>query len=83
MALLLYPVTTEKAVGMIERENKMVFVVVKSSTKKQIKEEIEKRFNVKVESVNMMITPQGNKKAFVKLKKGFSADSIAAALKIA
>ena len=81
--VLLYPITTEKAVGMIERENKIIFVVEKGATKDQIKKEVEREFGVKVESVNTLIALDGRKKAFVKLKPGFSADEVAAKLKIA
>lgn len=81
--VLLYPITTEKAVGMIERENKIIFVVEKGATKVQIKKEVEREFAVKVASVNTLITLDGRKKAFVKLKPGFSADDVAAKLKIA
>lgn len=80
---MLYPVTTEKAVGMIERENKMVFVVDNRADKKQVKEAVEKTYNVKVEKVNVMNSLDGRKKAFVKLAKGYTADDIAAKLKIA
>ncbi len=83
MKVLLYPVTTEKAVGMIERENKMVFVVDNRADKKQVKEAVEKTYNVKVEKVNVMNSLDGRKKAFVKLAKGYTADDIAAKLKIA
>lgn len=80
---ILYPLTTEKAVGMIEKENKIIFMVEKAATKKEIKEAVEDMFGVKVESVNTLIMLDGKKKAFVKLKKGFSADDVAAKLKIA
>ncbi len=83
MKVLQYPITTEKAVGLIERENKIAFVVDSRATKKQIKEEVEKTFNVKVDKINVMISFGGKKKAFVKLSKGYSADDIAAKLKIA
>lgn len=83
MRILQYPVTTEKAVGMIERENKIVFVVDARANRKQVKEAIEKAYNVKVEKVNIMNSIHGKKKAFVKLAKGYSADDIAAKLKIA
>lgn len=83
MKILQYPLTTEKAVGMIERENKIVFVVDSRATKVQVKEAIEKTYNVKVEKVNVMNSLHGKKKAFIKLAKGYSADDIAAKLKIA
>ncbi len=80
---ILYPITTEKAISMIELDNKMLFVVEKNSTKKDIREEVEKSFGVKVEKVNTLVTPKGEKRAYVKLKPGFKADDIAAKLKIA
>ena len=83
MRVLQYPVTTEKAVGMIERENKIVFVVDSRVNRKQVKEAVEKTYNVKVLKVNIMNSIDGRKKAFIKLAKGYSADDIAARLKIA
>ncbi len=81
--VILYPVMTEKAIGMIERENKITFIVEQKATKSQIREEVEKRFDVKVARVNVLNTLTGKKKAFVKLKKEFKADDVAAKLKIA
>ncbi|VVB57015.1 50S ribosomal protein L23 [uncultured archaeon] len=80
-SVLLYPITTEKAIGMIELENKLLFVVEMRATKAQIKEEIERLFKVKVGSVNTKITPHGAKHAFIRLKEG-KADDIATQLKI-
>jgi large subunit ribosomal protein L23 len=74
--ILLYPITTEKAIGMIELENKLLFVVDKRATK-----EVERLFKVKVGSVNTKITPKGIKHAYIRLKEG-KADDIAAQLKI-
>ena len=81
--IIRYPVTTERAVGMIEKENKIVFVVDKRATKREIKEEVEKTYEVKVAKITTLITAKGEKRAFIKLAKGFSADEIAAKLKIA
>jgi large subunit ribosomal protein L23 len=80
--VIIYPIMTEKAITLIEKENKMVFVVEKDATKKEIADEVEKSYNVKVDKVNVLITPQGRKKAYVKLQKGYSADELAAKLKI-
>jgi large subunit ribosomal protein L23 len=79
--VLLYPITTEKAIGMIELQNKMVFVVKIDADKGQIKKEMEQLFNVKVASVNTKITPNGVKHAYIKLREG-KADEIATKLKI-
>ncbi len=80
--VLLYPLVTEKTVGMIERENKIVFIVDRKANKKQIKDAFEKLFGVKVEKVNTLITRDGKKKAFIKLKKEFKASDVAVKLGI-
>lgn len=80
--VLIHPIATEKAIALIEKENKMVFIVEKDSTKKEIADEVEKSYGVKVEKVNVLVTADGRKKAYVKLQKGFSADELAAKLKI-
>ncbi|MEM5815307.1 MAG: 50S ribosomal protein L23 [Candidatus Aenigmatarchaeota archaeon] len=80
--ILLYPLVTEKSVGLIERENKIVFIVDRKSNKKQIKEAFEKLFEVKVEKVNTLITKDGKKKAFIKLKPQFRASDVAVKLGI-
>ena len=82
MVSILYPVTNEKAVGLIEFQNTLTFVVETKATKPEIKKDIETLFEVKVASVNTLITPTGKKRAYVKLKKGFKADDVAAKLKI-
>ncbi len=71
---------TEKSVGLVERENKLVFIVDRKADKQKIKEAVEKAFEVKVESVNTEITMSGEKKAFVKLKPEFKAADVAVKL---
>ena len=64
--ILKYPLSTEKSVKLISSENKITFIVDTHTTKKQIKEEFEKMFKVKVLKVNTLI--DGNrKKAYIKL----------------
>ena len=82
MSTILYPVTNEKAVGLIELQNTLTFVVENKATKPQIKKDIETLFAVKVSSVNTLISPTGKKRAYVRLAKGFKADDVAAKLKI-
>lgn len=77
----LKPVATEKAVMKIESENLLTFQTNKESSKTEIKEEIEKLFNVKVEKVRTHL--KGNKKyAYVKLKKESVALDVATKLGI-
>ena len=73
------PLTTEKAIMMIERENVLTFEFDKRKTKAKIKKEIEEVLEVKVENVRTLI--RGNKKyAYVKLKKNFLAIDLATKL---
>ncbi|ACV24556.1 50S ribosomal protein L23 [Methanocaldococcus fervens] len=76
------PVVTEKTVRMIEEENKLVFYVDRRATKEDIKRAMKELFDVEVEKVNTLITPKGEKKAYVKLKEGYDASKIAASLGI-
>ena len=71
------PLITEKTFDIIERENKLVFIVNKKANKNQIKQAIEKIHNVKVIKVNTIITPKGEKKALIKLHPNYSAQDIA------
>ena len=66
-------VITEKALRLAEKENKITVIVDRTATKKQIADEIKRLYGVEVEKVNTLITPQGEKKAYVKLAKEHSA----------
>ena len=80
------PVITEKATALSEH-NKVVFKVRSDATKPQIKEAVERLFDVKVKSVNTLVTKgkvkmfrgtRGQrsdvKKAVVTLQEGQSID---------
>ena len=75
-----YPLSTEKAVRLMESENKLLFVVDIKANKKQIKEAIELMFKTKVENVSTFISPKGDKKAYVKFAKEKPAIDIATEL---
>ncbi len=75
-----YPLSTEKSIRLMESENKLVFVVDRKANKKDIKEAIETMFKVKVKSVNTLIDPEGNKKAYVKFSEETPAIDIATQL---
>ena len=76
--VIIRPVVTEKAVSLIEKENKLTFIVDRRATKQDIRRAVEEIYNVKVEKVNTLITMKGEKKAYVKLKPEYSASGIAA-----
>ena len=86
MDIILAPVITEKS-ETLRQQNVYVFKVNKKANKTQIKNEIEKQFNVKVLNVNTMNVVQKKrrvgrytglttayKKAYVKLAKGSSIE---------
>jgi large subunit ribosomal protein L23 len=79
---ILYALTTEKSVAGIEKDNKLVFIVERSATKKTIKEEIDKTFNEKVKEVRMINQFNGKKKAIVKFIRKNAAQDVAAKLKL-
>ena len=81
------PIITEKTSNLKEKENSITFSVDVKANKVQIKQAIEKIFNVKVESVNTVnVRPKKKrvgryvgktnkvKKAIVKLKEGSSIE---------
>mgnify|MGYP001332038455 CR=1 FL=1 len=74
------PISTEKAVKLMESENKLTFIVTKDATKPEIKTALEKMFKVKVLKVRTMITPQGKKKAYVQLSMETPALDVATQL---
>jgi len=81
-SIIVRPIISEKAIEHIERFNKLIFIVDRRATKKQIKEAVEKLFNVKVVKVNTLITPEGEKKAYVTLSPEYNASDIATRLGI-
>ncbi|MGB8485562.1 MAG: 50S ribosomal protein L23 [Xanthobacteraceae bacterium] len=60
--VILSPIITEKATAASER-NQVMFRVARTATKPQIKEAVEKLFDVKVKSVNTLTRP-GKRKVF-------------------
>jgi large subunit ribosomal protein L23 len=60
--VIISPVITEKAT-LASEQNQVVFEVARAATKPQIKEAVEKLFDVKVKSVNTLIH-KGKVKAF-------------------
>ena len=80
--IVLYPLMTESASLMVEKENKLAFAVSLKANKADVKRAVEDLYEVKVESVNTQITPAGEKKAFVKLTPDFKAADLAVRLGI-
>jgi large subunit ribosomal protein L23 len=77
-----YPLLSEDAVTLLEAENKITFIVDVRSDKHDVKRAIEELYEVKVDQVRTLITPEGDKKAFVKLTQDFKAADLAVRLGI-
>ena len=78
--VILFPLITEKAVNIIESENKLCFVVNKKATKADVKRAVEEAYAIKVDSVRVLNDMKGRKKAIVSVNKAFKADEIATKL---
>ncbi|MCS7142475.1 MAG: 50S ribosomal protein L23 [Aigarchaeota archaeon] len=73
-------VITQDTVPLVEKENKLTFWVSIKATKAEIARAVEELYDVKVERVNTLITPLGEKKAFVKLRPEYKASELAVKL---
>ena len=76
--IILRPWITEKTMENRLNEpgnsiNRLEFIVVRTASKKVVKEAVERLFDVKVEKVNTRITKAG-KHASVKLAEGYDAE---------
>lgn len=78
---MLKPITSEKAVRMIDIDNTLVFSVQRNAHKPEIKKEVETLFSVKVASVRTGIR-NNVKYAYVKLSKENPAIDVATKLGI-
>ena len=80
--VIFYPLMTESASLMVEKDNKLLFAVNMAAGKNDIKQAVEQLYEVKVQKITTLITPQGTKKAFVKLTPDFKASDVAIKLGI-
>jgi large subunit ribosomal protein L23 len=73
--IIYHPFVTEKTMNFMEKNNALEFVVKRNATKKQIKDAIEKMFEVKVKNINTRITKKG-KHAVVTFPPDYKAEDI-------
>ncbi|CAF0873884.1 unnamed protein product [Rotaria sp. Silwood1] len=76
-AIVKYPLTTESAMKKIEDNNTLVFIVNIRANKPLIKQAVKKMYDVEAEKVNTLIRPDGEKKAYVRLKADHDALDVA------
>lgn len=72
-----HPLVTEKAMNLMDFQNKLQFVVRDTASKPEIAEAVEARFDVSVADVNTMMTMDGTKKATVTLSADDDAGEVA------
>ncbi|MEM0065978.1 MAG: 50S ribosomal protein L23 [Sulfolobales archaeon] len=73
-------VSSEKAIAYMERYNTLIFIVDLKATKHDVKRAVEELFGVKVLKVRTVITPKGEKKAYVRLTQEYKASDVATKL---
>ncbi len=80
MKAIKFPLSTEKSIRLMESENKLMFVVERTARKNDIKKALEEMYDVKVTAVNTLITPKGQKRAYVKFSDETPAIDLATKL---
>jgi large subunit ribosomal protein L23 len=78
--VVVYPMMSEDTVKLIETENKITFVVNQKASKHDVKRAVEELYEVKVSRVSTLTTPEGKKKAYVKLSPESKASDLAVKL---
>ena len=72
--------STEKAVRMMQQENKLTFIVDAKATKQDVKQALEETFKIKIAAVNTLNTADGRKKTYITLSPEYKALDIATQL---
>lgn len=80
--VIVYPMMSEDTVKLIETENKITFVVRNEASKPDIWRAVEELYEVKVSQVHTVVTPEGKKKAYVRLSPESKASELAVKLGI-
>jgi large subunit ribosomal protein L23Ae len=80
--ILLQPLSSDKNMAKMERENTITFLVHSFSNKVQISHAFSKLYDAKVRSVTTLIRPDGQKKAYIRLAPGSDALKVASKIGI-
>ena len=80
--IIVCPMMSEDTVKLIETENKITFIVRNEASKHDIKRAVEELYEVKVDRVSTVTTPEGKKKAYVRLRPESKASDLAVKLGI-
>lgn len=75
--IIKYPLTTEAAMKKIEDNNTLVFLTHLRANKNHVRAAVRKLYDIKVAKVNILVRPDGQKKAYVRLARDYDALDIA------
>lgn len=75
--IIQHPNVTEKAMDKMDFENKLEFVVSLDASKPEITAALAEQFDIAVVDVTTQVTPQGTKKATVRLSEDDDAQEVA------
>eukprot|EP01012_Entosiphon_sulcatum_P050793 TRINITY_DN69733_c0_g1_i1.p2 TRINITY_DN69733_c0_g1~~TRINITY_DN69733_c0_g1_i1.p2 ORF type:complete len:218 (+),score=45.13 TRINITY_DN69733_c0_g1_i1:1158-1811(+) len=76
-SVIKFPLTSEASMQKIEDNNTLVFIVDLRANKSNIKTAVRKLYDIKAVKVNTLVTPDGRKKAYVKLATEHDALEVA------
>ena len=75
-SVIIHPFVTEKTMAMMERENKLEFLVARTASKPAIRKAVEQLFDAKVTDVNTKIGRDGQKHAIVTFHADTKAEDV-------
>lgn len=78
--VIVHPLISEDTITLIEAENKITFIVSINADKNDIKRAVRELYEVDVVQVTTCITPDGRKKAYVRLAPENKAADLAVKL---
>ncbi|XP_037666213.1 60S ribosomal protein L23a-like [Choloepus didactylus] len=76
-AIIKFPMTTESAMKKTEDNNTLVFIMDVKANKHQIKQAMNRLYDIDMAKVNTLIRPDGEKKAYVRLAPDYDALDVA------
>ena len=80
--VVIRPIVTEASLEAVDNENKLILLVDRKANKDLIRWAVETLYDVVVVKINTQITPDGKKKAYVRLAPEYSASDVATKLGI-
>jgi len=80
IAVIKYPLSTEKSIKLVDSENTVVFVVDNRSKKEDIRKAISEIYKLDALSIRTMVDFKGRKKAYVRFKQDSAALDLATEL---